>query len=88
MVAVRRKVEADRSRDSSCDSGTKSSILAHDTASFWWKVTQVALPVVLATILGFGHWLAQSDVDPETQCRAPLSFLPSLVVNSSCSKSG
>ena len=43
----------------------KSSIVAEMTKSkesFWWKVTQVVLPVVLTAIVGFFVFLAQSNV--------------------------
>ena len=61
MVVVRRKVEADQTEILHAIQEIKSLILAH-TKSFWWKVTQVGLPVVLAAILSFVVWLAQNNI--------------------------
>jgi hypothetical protein len=65
MIEERRKEPADQGEIFLAIRDLRSSIvseLTKDRVPFWWKVVQLAMPVVLTISLGFFVWLLQSNI--------------------------
>ena len=65
MIEERAKEATDQGEILLAIHDLKSSIVSELTENrvpFWWKVVQLALPVILTIGLGFAVWLAQSGI--------------------------